>query len=132
MNFRLRISLLFVLCFCSAQVLAHGEDTPGPHGGYVRMPGAFHTELVPGKNQAFDVYLLDINWTNPSVRSSKVDAHISQKKKSTRLVCEISGDHFRCRIPQGIDLKSGSIEVLAEREGQKGIPAIYNLPLVFQ
>ncbi len=66
----------------SLNVFAHGEDKPGPHGGFIRMPGAFHTEVVKEK-EGYRVYLLDINWKNPSVLDSAVLASIEVGKKQS-------------------------------------------------
>ena len=55
-------ALIFsTLTVLSVNLFAHGEDKPGPHGGYIRMPGSFHTEVVKEK-AGYRVYLLDINW----------------------------------------------------------------------
>ena len=52
--------ILFASIWTATNAFAHGEDKAGPHGGFIRMPGAYHTEVVPvSKNQA-KVYLLDM------------------------------------------------------------------------
>lgn len=40
----LYFSILFLAL--TFELFAHGEDHPGPHGGRIQMPGAFHTELI--------------------------------------------------------------------------------------
>jgi hypothetical protein len=40
----------------------HGEDKPGPNGGYIQMPGAFHTELVPVSDKVFKNLISMITW----------------------------------------------------------------------
>jgi len=118
-------SALFAL---SINAYAHGEDKPGPHGGYVRMPGAFHTEVVKEK-EGYRVYLLDINWKNPSVLDSTVSAFIQVDKNKTDLTCTKEADSYVCKssLPQ-----KGDLNILAKREGQTGRTAVYKLPLKFE
>lgn len=109
----------------SLNVFAHGEDKPGPHGGFIRMPGAFHTEVLQTK-EGFRIYLLDINWKNPSVLDSSVTATIKTGKKKTELVCSQEEDSFLCKTAT---FKKGVLTIMAKREGQMGIDANYKLPL---
>lgn len=116
--------LLFCILLIVTQLgFAHGEDKYGPHKGFIRMPGAFHTEVVPvGKNK-IRVYLLDIDWKNPSVLRSSVEVNLSGQ-------CEIKKNYYECSFPSGVNLqKKGQLIVIAQREGQKGSEAIYELPL---
>ncbi len=118
-------SLLTIL---SLNAAAHGEDKPGPHGGHIRMPGAFHTEVVKEKG-AYRVYLLDVNWKNPSLLDSDVKASIQSGKKKTELTCVKESDSYLCKtsLPE-----IGMLKIIAKREGQTGgIPSTYNLPLKF-
>lgn len=127
-----RLYTCFILTlFFSAQALAHGEDKLGPHGGFIRMPGAFHTEVVPmGKDKA-KIYLLDINWQNPSVKGAEVDARVGSKGQAKCSVHE--GSYFLCLFPQGTDLsKKGQLNVKARRESQLGNEVIYELPFKLQ
>jgi hypothetical protein len=65
------ICMLFAaILFQHTLASAHGEDKAGPNGGFIRMPGAFHTELVPSGKDKLKVYLLDIQWKNPSLKNS--------------------------------------------------------------
>jgi len=50
------LTALLVFPFYATQGLAHGEEIPGPHGGYVQMPANFHTEVVPDTSGALGVY----------------------------------------------------------------------------
>jgi len=124
------IFVLLVL-LVSQYASAHGEDKYGPHKGFVRMPGAFHTELVlDGQNQ-LKVYLLDIEWKNPSVKKSQVQVKYNNK---TDAKCDVqskeSDSYFLCVFPAKVDLnKKGELKVIAVREEQKGAEAIYKLPL---
>lgn len=119
--------LFSVVITMSMNLYAHGEDKPGPHGGYIRMPGAFHTEVIKEKD-GFRVYLLDLNWKNPSVLDSSVSASIQVGKKKTDLICTQESDSFLCKssLPQ-----KGDLNIKARREGQTGGISSYKLPLKF-
>lgn len=126
---RLYTPLLFLIMMpFSLTVFAHGEDKPGPHGGHIRMPGAFHTEIVKDK-EGYRVYLLDINWKNPSVLDSSVSANIQAGKKKTNLSCAKESDSYLCKssLPE-----KGELNITAKREGQTGHVAKYKLPLKFE
>jgi hypothetical protein len=112
----------------SLVVFAHGEDKPGPHGGYIRMPGAFHTEVVK-EETGYRIYLLDLNWKNPSVLDSSTSASIEAGKKTTELSCAKESDSFFCKssLPQ-----KGILKINAKREGQPGATSSYRLPLKFE
>lgn len=123
-------AIILILSLCaSLQALAHGEDRFGPHGGYVRMPGAYHTEVIlDGKNK-LKVYLLDINWKNPVTKNSSVEAvHSTQPKEVVK--CQMQVTYFECVFPENTELtKKGQIVLRTQRDGQKGNEATYDLPL---
>lgn len=120
------------LSLYSANLFAHGEDKAGPHGGYVRMPGAFHTEVIKEGKDKLRVYLLDINWKNPSVKDSSVEATIKNGKTTTVLSCEKETDSYVCSSKNGTLKLKGQLEILAKREGQVGVAAVYPLPFKFE
>lgn len=108
---------------------AHGEDKPGPHEGHIRMPGAFHTEVVITTSQKIKVYLLDMNWQNPVVKNSNIQVTYKSKRLE-KAACSVTSDHFTCEFSKKVDLtKKGTLNIEAEREGNKGATAIYELPL---
>lgn len=109
------------LLFISSIALAHGDDKPGPHGGKIDMPGAFHTEIVKKEN-GFLVYLLDMDFANPSVKDSQVQATLKSAGKTQTLVCKTEKDYFFCtaRVP-----KSGELSVKATREKAAGNEVIF-------
>lgn len=124
--------LVGVIIFVNSQAFAHGEEQKGPHGGYIRMPGAFHTEVVADGKNKIKVYLLDIDWKNPTVKNSTVKAILKAKKlKSSEAKCEVVQDYFTCSFVESVDLtKKAELTVLAVREGQKGNSAVYQVPFV--
>lgn len=110
------------------QSFAHGENKKGPHSGYIRMPGAFHTEVVPTGKHQLKVYLLDIDWKNPSILNSKLIVSYSQKSPIVAQ-CKAVENAYHCIFPNSVRLdQKGILEVTAERESQKGIMVHYPLP----
>lgn len=109
-------------------LFAHGEDKPGPHGGFIRMPGGFHTEVNLGKGK-LDIYLLDINWKNPSTKDSTVKVDYVRNSKLSSLACEASKTSFSCILPNEFSANEGTLVVKAKREGMTGAAAEYPLPL---
>lgn len=121
------IVTLFAIGFLSApQVFAHGEDKPGPHGGSIRMPGAFHTELVV-KDGVIEVYLLDMEWKNPSTKNSKVALSFAAGGQSNPLPCTAKIDRFECQPPKDRAAK-GDLRVVSSREGAPGAAVTYGWP----
>ena len=122
----------FFLFMILSAVLAwgHGEDKPGPNNGFIRMPGAFHTEIVPLGSNQFKVFLLDIQWKNPSVKESSLD-FAYQGKRKIKAACEKKDNfYFLCTFPKGVDLnKKGKLFLVGQRESQKGMEVSYELPL---
>lgn len=115
------------IVFLTTMAFAHGEDKPGPNGGFIQMPGSFHTEVVPEKDGSFKVYLLNLQNQDPTVKNSSVAATIVSGKKKQKLNCVVMGEHFHCKTKSGV--KSGTLVILANREGAVGIEAKYKLPL---
>ena len=122
---------MYVVIFFSLKVFSHGEDKPGPNAGYVRMPSGFHTELVPKGANQFYVYLLDINWKNPSVKNSSVGLVYNNSGEKMKADCVQKSNYYECRFLQKIMLNHGSLELTAMRESMKAPAAIYELPLSF-
>jgi len=118
-----------ILLLAASNAYSHGEDKFGPNGGYIRMPGAFHTEVVVDGKDHLKVYLLNINWKNPTTANSSVEISFTGKSKDP-IKCVAKVDHFSCPIPTSVDLKKkGQLIVNSQRAGQKGNQASYTLPL---
>lgn len=117
--------------FATSLALAHGENKPGPNQGYVRMPGAFHTEVVPVGEEAFKVYLLDIGFKNPVSSNSAVSARLKQGASVVEATCAAAQEFFSCKLPTGSKLENGVLEIKANRLGSPGAAAHYKLPLSF-
>ncbi len=125
-----KASILFaVLSFLTSLAWGHGEEKLGPHGGYIKMPGAFHTELVLDGSHKAKVYLLDFEWKNPSVRDSTVVLTLHGRGR-VKANCAKKDDHYACEFSPIVDLgKKGALVLEAEREKQKGQSVRYELPL---
>lgn len=120
--------LLITLFFSSTLAMAHGGDKPGPHGGHIEMPGTFHTELILNSDQSADVYLIDMNFQNPTIKDSDVSVSIKNNKSKVSFNCKADKDHFHC-IPNKKYEIAGEAIVKATREKAVGNEAVYKLPL---
>ena len=94
------------------------------------MPGAYHVELVPSSKNEVRIYLLDLDWKNPSIKDSSAELKISSLP-NTKLNCSPTKEnYFTCPLPKDFNLDSkGEILVLSKRESQIGNEAKYELPL---
>ncbi len=121
------LALTFILMTVSIRSFGHGEDKFGPNGGYLKMPGVFHTEVVLEKDGKIKIYLIDINFKNPMIKNSKLTAFINSETKN-ELKCTTKRDHFLCETTKA-DLIKGTLTIVAVRSTVKGAEAIYELPL---
>ena len=113
----------------STSAFAHGEDKYGPNKGFIKMPGAFHTEVVPSKDGSYLVYLVDFYNKNPTVKDSAVDFQVKNNDKVTTFDCKIvKNTYYKCTTNEKIS-DSGQIILTAKRLGSQGKPATYDLPL---
>jgi hypothetical protein len=125
MKFNLTILLILVANLAHA----HGENKLGPHQGYIRMPGAFHTELVPVNNKQFHIYLMDVGNKNPTIKDSSVKLTYFNNNLKNAFKCTPLKDHFSCIQKKEIDLKKGKLVINAIRLSEKSTDAEYELPL---
>ncbi len=116
------------LIILTSTTYAHNEDKPGPHGGHIQMPANFHTEVISAKN-AFHVYLLDMQFENPTTKNSWVKAFVINAKKKTLLKCSPMGEeHFQCVSKKPI--KTGFLILKTKRNGtEASMDAKYEIPL---
>ena len=114
---------------------AHGEDKPGPNGGEVRMPGAFHTE-VKLQGREVRVYLLDIEFKNPMIENSSVDvmAINGSAKEGVKLTCKpsksVARAYFVCLDAKYTPSNGDVLKVKAKRGTSTGNEVEYSLPLL--
>lgn len=126
-KFHMLLKILTILCVIDP-IFAHGEDTPGPHGGFIRMPAAFHTEVISDK-KGFKVILLDINFKHPTVKDSSVQAQAQFGKQTISLQCKPQADYFLCPLQKSWKQKKGRLDITAVREKTEGAVVSYPLPL---
>lgn len=119
--------LLAMMLSGSTTLFAHGEDAPGPHNGFVRMPGAYHVETIPTKD-ALDIMLLDVNFKNPTVLNSNIKVSIKSGKQVYHLSCESMENYFTCPVSTKL-LNRGTLVIESVRQQSEGIPVEYPLPL---
>lgn len=120
----------FISLFLPVLCLAHGDSKPGPHGGEIQMPGAFHVELV-ATTSAVHVYLLDLHFENPQVANSSVEVTLDRNGDQFVLECTPldSKKIFSCPLPGGMKPDEGVLMVTASRAGMPAAPMRFPLPL---
>ncbi len=125
-------TLLGGLALVCTAAFGHGEDEPGPHGGEIRMPGAFHVEAIEREN-ALRVYLLNMQFEQPQVRDSSVTARLKRGGETVQLNCSVADNApaFRCPVPEGATLERGTLSIEATRAGKPANAAEYDLPLAW-
>lgn len=126
---KMMIVFLLAISWFAQPAFSHGEDKPGPNQGYIRMPGGFHTEVVPNGDTSLKVFLLDIGFKNPVTKDSTLKVSLKDGDLAVNLSCEPSEEFFKCTLPKGSNLKSGTLELQATRLGAAGILVRYPLPL---
>jgi hypothetical protein len=119
---------LSLLAFFPLNALAHGENTTGPHGGIIRMPGAFHTEVLHKKN-GYQVYFLDINMVNPTVLKTTLEAFLTLEQKKIPLSCQQNKDSYFCESQLSLtSSQQGQLNLMTTYQGQAGEMVSYSLP----
>ncbi len=138
LNLTLSLSAVFGLMIVDARsALAHGEDTEGPHGGYIRMPGNFHTELAPQRNKTIRLYILDFDFKNPTTKDVTVEMNWQKgsgkkgggkKAQKSPITCTAIADYFQCDTDLSKYSVGDSIEVIVQVGKEKGAAVSYPFP----
>ncbi len=124
---------ILTIFLISLNSFSHGENKPGPNGGFIRMPGIFHTEVVPDKmSDSFHLFLLDLAFKNPTVKNSSVEVLLEQpRNKKVKFSCEVmESNHFYCKPEMVYSKDVGTLILRVKRDGAFGI-AKYNFPLLW-
>ncbi len=108
---------------------AHGENKLGSHEGYIRMPGTFHTELVPLDDGTYNIYLMDVSNQNATIKNSEVKLFYKSKSKKIEFSCLPLSDHFTCKTSEPLKNEHAELVINAIRLGKKSVGAVYELPL---
>ena len=123
----LKFVTFLLMALTSNLVLAHGMNKLGPNGGYIKMPAAFHTELVDNGSK-MNVYLLDMSFKNPTVEKSTVKIKYKGNAES-EYSCSKNLNYFVCEKPKDEITNYKEIVVSSVRNGNIAKDAIYSLPL---
>jgi hypothetical protein len=118
--------LLVTFCFAH-MALAHQMDKLGPHGGFIKMPGAYHMELIETA-ESLKVYLLDMNFKDAVTANSSVSIVYSGTKQS-QTNCTAQDNHFICLKPKEGLNQFKFVLISSTRNKIKGGVARYDLPL---
>lgn len=122
-------ALVTALVLTPAVAAGHGESEPGPHGGVIRMPSAFHVEAKAGE-EALRLFLLDMEFKHPQTDDSRVEPVVHQGDRRVPLQCRAEEEAFVCPLPDGLSLERGTLVVEAARADAPPGRAEYELPLV--
>jgi len=118
---------LFCFFFLANVAFGMGGNEFGPNGGYIKMPGAFHLELMDSAD-TIKVYLLDMNIKNPTVEDSTVDVFLKNKEK-IKLICKPITNYFSCEKNKLNLKKFKEIVIHSRRQKAKGFEVSFKLPL---
>lgn len=122
---------LFITCLFSSNSFAHGMNKPGTNNGYVRMPGAYHVELVPVA-EGFRVYFQDIQFKAISTKDATLNLIVKSNTVAT-IGCKKEGaSAFLCPVDKSA-LK-GARELVLEssiNNGKTKASSAYKYPLSF-
>ena len=119
-----------VLLWTLEGAFGHGMDKPGPHGGQIQMPGAFHTEVLEASPGLLHVYLLDDEFKNPVTQNSSVTLKLGKQTKAP-IGCQVESSFFKCELPSTVKLTKGeSLQFTVSRKGAPAV-AVYKWPLAF-
>ncbi|PJZ64955.1 hypothetical protein CH371_15755 [Leptospira wolffii] len=116
--------------FLSSSLYPHGEDIPGPNSGKIRMPGPFHTEVVRSKEKEYKIFLLDMDFKNPTVSDSTISARIKTDKGEKELKCSPIRNYFLCKSDALSADSKGELILQPVRSSVKGMEVRYDLPLL--
>lgn len=113
----------------STGLFAHGMNKPGPHNGYVRMPGSYHVELVP-ESAGYRVYFLDMQFKDISIKDATATMVIKSDQAGT-LNCKKEAEYFLCPVEKKILKNAKEIVLETSINGKTKSGSRYSLPLSF-
>lgn len=124
----MKIAFYFLISFFVIHhASAHQMDKLGPNGGYVKMPGAYHVEVVD-KGDVLNVYLLDIQFKNPLTENSSV-AVTYYGSQPFETECKKQEHYFVCPLPKAGLTSYKRVSIKSVRNKIKAGLAVYDLPL---
>lgn len=128
MKFSKKSGMCTLLFLGLSSALAHGEDELGPHQGLVRMPGAYHMEVVKSDN-GVDIMLLDMGLRNPTVLNSSIKVSVKSDGKTYMIPCESETNYFTCHVKKKLLNHDGKLIVASIRQLDEGETVEFGLPL---
>ncbi len=120
-------TLLICILLLPVSAFSMGGDKAGPNGGFIKMPGAFHVELID-KGEEYQIYLLDISMKNPTTLNSSVSIRIN-KDNSMKIICQATKTYFLCPKPKKDLNELKELMVDSMRNKIRGGTAHYKIPL---
>ncbi len=133
-----KLSLLTFSFGLPTVLWATGEAKPGPNGGEVRTPGAFHVELKVSGREIW-VYLLDNNVEKPRTDKSSVSVDVvlpTSDLNPVKLDCRAAKasepPRFVCTHSSYEPVKGHTLKVRANRGALTGQEVSYLLPIFAQ
>lgn len=122
------VTILMTVCLAQG-AYAHGMNKAGPNGGYIRMPGNYHVELV-SKEKALMVYFSDMIFKPISIEQASVSVSL-KGNKSFKTECVKEAASFKCDL-KGESLKNyKEVSLESTRDGKVVATSTYKLPLSF-
>ncbi|MDC0255841.1 hypothetical protein OAK75_13145 [Bacteriovoracales bacterium] len=118
----MKLMIVLATLFMTVHLFAHGGNKPGPHGGKIKMPGMFHTELLIKNHHIFRVYLLDMKFENPVIEKSKVQYSFNG---SDKVICEPTKSYFLCETKRVIK-GHYTLKLFVKRNKMKGVATYKN------
>jgi hypothetical protein len=122
MEIVMKLMIVLASLFMTVHLFSHGSNRPGPHGGKIKMPGMFHTELLIKSHHTFRVYLLDMKFKKPVIKESKVKYSLNGGGK---IACEPIKKYFLCKTKKMLQ-GHYTLKVFAKRHKMKGIATYKN------
>ena len=113
----------------SQTAFAHGMNKPGPNGGYVRMPGNYHVELV-AKEKSIIVYFQDVMFKPIPIEGASIKLSLTGDK-SFKAECVKEATSFKCDLKNESLKNYKEISLESTKDGKRMGTSIYKLPLSF-
>ncbi len=125
----MKLAIVTLFMTFSLGAFAHGMNKPGPNGGYIRMPGTYHVELVSTDAET-KVYLLDVNFKEIDMSKSQVSMSL-KGAKSFPVKCLKEDKFFRCDIKKNELKMYKELTISSSRAGEALVSSTYPIPLAF-
>lgn len=116
-----------VILFISLSLFAMGGNKLGPNGGFIKMPGSYHVELVD-KGETYQVFLLDMSMKNATTENSSLNINYS-RILNQKINCTPMQNFFSCKKSNSGLRNYTEIAIESVRNKVKGSVTRYKIPL---